>query len=50
MTADPVDPNVIYVLNFELLKSIDGGATFKPMKRRTAITTTSGLHRTIRAG
>ena len=32
MTADPVDPNVIYVLNFELLKSTDGGATFKPME------------------
>jgi photosystem II stability/assembly factor-like uncharacterized protein len=31
MTADPADPDTIYVLNFELLKSSDGGRTFKPM-------------------
>jgi photosystem II stability/assembly factor-like uncharacterized protein len=36
MTADPIDPNVIYVLNFELLKSVDGGATFKPMEETHA--------------
>jgi photosystem II stability/assembly factor-like uncharacterized protein len=31
MAADPQDPDTIYVLNFELLKSTDGGRTFKPM-------------------
>jgi photosystem II stability/assembly factor-like uncharacterized protein len=30
MTADPVDRDTLYVLNFELLKSSDGGKTFKP--------------------
>ena len=28
MTADPADRDTIYVLNFELLKSTDGGASF----------------------
>jgi len=27
--ADPVDPNMVYVMNVPLLRSIDGGATFK---------------------
>jgi photosystem II stability/assembly factor-like uncharacterized protein len=31
MTADPVDRDTMYVLNFELLKSTDGGKTFKAM-------------------
>ncbi len=31
MSADPVDRDTMYVLNFELLKSVDGGKTFKPM-------------------
>jgi len=31
MSADPVDRDTVYVLNFELLKSVDGGKTFKPM-------------------
>ncbi|HEY2907483.1 MAG TPA: hypothetical protein VGJ29_16395 [Vicinamibacterales bacterium] len=30
MSADPVDRDTVYVLNFELLKSADGGKTFKP--------------------
>ena len=31
MTADPTDRDTLYVLNFELLKSTDGGTSFKPM-------------------
>jgi photosystem II stability/assembly factor-like uncharacterized protein len=31
LTADPVDRDTIYVLNFELLKSTDGGRHFTPM-------------------
>ena len=31
MTADPADRDTLYVLNFELLKSADGGRTFAPM-------------------
>jgi photosystem II stability/assembly factor-like uncharacterized protein len=31
MTADPADRDTLYVLNFELLKSTDGGRTFNPM-------------------
>ncbi len=31
MTADPVDRDTIYVQNFELLKSTDGGRTFTTM-------------------
>ncbi|MFK7931904.1 MAG: WD40/YVTN/BNR-like repeat-containing protein [Saprospiraceae bacterium] len=29
--ADPQNPNVVYVLNAPMLKSIDGGKTFKPI-------------------
>ncbi|MEM6697891.1 MAG: glycosyl hydrolase, partial [Bacteroidota bacterium] len=29
--ADPVNPEVVYVLNAPMLKSIDGGKTFKPI-------------------
>ncbi len=31
ITADPVDPHTVYVMNAPLLRSIDGGATFKPV-------------------
>ena len=31
MTADPAERDTIYVLNFELLKSTDGGKTFRTM-------------------
>ncbi len=31
VTADPTDENVVYVINAPLLKSIDGGQTFRPM-------------------
>jgi len=31
MTADPANRDTIYVLNFELLKSTDGGKTFRTM-------------------
>ena len=31
MAADPVDRETMYVLNFELLKSMDGGRTFRPI-------------------
>ena len=31
MTADPANRDIIYVLNFELLKSTDGGRTFNPI-------------------
>ena len=30
--ADPIEPNTIYVLNFELLKSTDSGKTFTPIQ------------------
>jgi photosystem II stability/assembly factor-like uncharacterized protein len=32
MTADPADRDTMYVLNFELLKSTDGGKTFRAME------------------
>ena len=31
VTADPVDENTVYVMNLTVLKSIDGGRTFKEM-------------------
>lgn len=30
--ADPVDPETVYVLNFSVLKSIDGGKSFSPVQ------------------
>lgn len=32
VTADPVDENTVYVMNLTVLKSIDGGRTFKEMQ------------------
>jgi photosystem II stability/assembly factor-like uncharacterized protein len=31
VTADPVDPDTVFVMNVSFLKSIDGGKNFKPM-------------------
>ena len=32
LTADPKDPETIYALNFQLLRSTDGGKTFAPLR------------------
>ncbi|MDE3153819.1 MAG: glycosyl hydrolase [Acidobacteriota bacterium] len=33
VTADPQDPNTVYVINAPLLRSIDGGRTFQPVRQ-----------------
>ncbi len=33
VTADPQDPDTVYVINAPLLRSIDGGATFHPVSQ-----------------